>query len=563
MLDRVFAGAGNLYNKGLSAVGVDPDNPLARGVGEAASTLAHAPGAIYHAVRDPLTPEEQADFQGHTRIPGEVTAERLLGARQLVKGGKDWINPKTRPTWEQVKYMAPEALGQGAAQYVTGELMGKVTSGSAQAIADTIRNVPAIADAIHMAGRSVEQKTAIDRGAARVYTDNVKVPVETYRAKVSQEIAKHAQAVEAMDTGYNRMNSIHGAIDLTSTLQKGTEMLEQVGKTNPAIERIRQNLGQAQASFNEAKNLLSDIGGEASKAAYTKNARPAAVLWEMYDTLSNAIGDHVKDNLGGQAKRFYDHYRNEHRTMMEHSALLDDMAGGATPQEGLYNYAEAANNVGGKGRQNELAALKKDMEKYGVDTESLGTAARMGADLKRLTQHEQNLFVGKVRAIIQHPVTIGSAAVAAGMVGGAVGPIGHIVAPLLVAAKMTNMMDAVGIAKLLREVNATTRPESEMAFRNAMEGPLDIPPTEGPQVPRGGLPPAQPQPGGAAAQPSPAPAQPGTPGAGQASAMGGRGATLGEAEDMAEAQSAEELRQLENRQVMAKKLSQAKKGKAR
>src|SRR4029077_9674105 len=79
-----------------------------------------AAAGIYHAVADPLSPEEEADFKGHYRLPGEVTAERLLGARQIVDAGKTYVNPETRPTLQGALSVAPEALGEGVGNAAIG-----------------------------------------------------------------------------------------------------------------------------------------------------------------------------------------------------------------------------------------------------------------------------------------------------------------------------------------------------------------------------------------------------------------------------------------------------------
>jgi hypothetical protein len=82
------------------------------------------PSSLYHTVADPLTPEEQQEFQGHTQIPGEVTLERLTGA-PLVRGAQTYANPETRPTFGQAMSVLPEALGQGTGSYIGSDLLGK------------------------------------------------------------------------------------------------------------------------------------------------------------------------------------------------------------------------------------------------------------------------------------------------------------------------------------------------------------------------------------------------------------------------------------------------------
>lgn len=84
--------------------------------------------SIYHAFTDPLTPDEEANFKGHTRIPGEVILERLSGAEAGVQAGKDYASGKV--SLRGAVSVLPEALGTGtgtvAAGNVAGEAVGAV-----------------------------------------------------------------------------------------------------------------------------------------------------------------------------------------------------------------------------------------------------------------------------------------------------------------------------------------------------------------------------------------------------------------------------------------------------
>jgi hypothetical protein len=81
-------------------------------------------GSVYHAVADKPTEEENKMFEGHTRIPGELTVERLTGAPSIVQGAKDWANPQTRPTARGALSVLPEALGTGIGTVAAGEMAG-------------------------------------------------------------------------------------------------------------------------------------------------------------------------------------------------------------------------------------------------------------------------------------------------------------------------------------------------------------------------------------------------------------------------------------------------------
>jgi hypothetical protein len=98
--------------------------PAVRFLDAAGGAALSVPSSLYHAVADPLTPQEEQEFQGHTRIPGELALERLTGA-PLVHGAQQYANPETRPSLKGALSVLPEALGQGVGGYAGSELLGK------------------------------------------------------------------------------------------------------------------------------------------------------------------------------------------------------------------------------------------------------------------------------------------------------------------------------------------------------------------------------------------------------------------------------------------------------
>src|SRR5215831_14668099 len=82
--------------------GAQDMNPVARTLSSIGGAVMGAPGAIKHAFTDPYSPEEQAEAT-NPLLKADVLLKRLTGARSIKAGVKDWLNPQTRPTWEQVK----------------------------------------------------------------------------------------------------------------------------------------------------------------------------------------------------------------------------------------------------------------------------------------------------------------------------------------------------------------------------------------------------------------------------------------------------------------------------
>jgi hypothetical protein len=88
----------------------------------------------------PETEEEKEEFRQHGSgpIPGEITLERLLGAGPIVRAGKAYADPKTRPTVEGALSVAPEAMGTGAGAVMGSKLaevgLPKITKAAAPVI---------------------------------------------------------------------------------------------------------------------------------------------------------------------------------------------------------------------------------------------------------------------------------------------------------------------------------------------------------------------------------------------------------------------------------------------
>lgn len=127
-------------------------NPAVRFFNAVGSSIIDAPKAIYHAATDPLTQEEEKDFQGHIRIPGEVFAERMTG-RPIVSAAKAYASGQVTP--KGAMSVLPEALGSGVGNAIIPELTHGAWSG-ARAIAPTMEGKPIATAPIRYAARATE-----------------------------------------------------------------------------------------------------------------------------------------------------------------------------------------------------------------------------------------------------------------------------------------------------------------------------------------------------------------------------------------------------------------------
>ena len=111
--------------------------------------------SIYHAFNDPLTDEEKANFQGHSRIPGEVVLERLTGAEAGVGAAKDYASGKV--DLKGALSVLPEALGAGTGTVAAGTAAGQAAGAAAGQVPALARGAkPAIGATLRAAGDIVD-----------------------------------------------------------------------------------------------------------------------------------------------------------------------------------------------------------------------------------------------------------------------------------------------------------------------------------------------------------------------------------------------------------------------
>jgi hypothetical protein len=126
------AAAGKPAAPSLTApIDTEAKNPVSR-------TLSSAGGTVIGALSHPID-----TAKGALESLGDVATLGLTQGSPIGESVKAWANPKTRPTWEGIKSVLPEALGQGIGNVALGEVAGAVVPPVARA---TTRGIGKVAD---------------------------------------------------------------------------------------------------------------------------------------------------------------------------------------------------------------------------------------------------------------------------------------------------------------------------------------------------------------------------------------------------------------------------------
>jgi len=223
----------------------------------AGGAMLSIPSSLYHAAADPLTEQEKAEFQGHSQIPGEVTAERLSGA-PLVRGAQTYANPATRPTLSQAASVLPEALGQGVGSVAGGEV-GAQALKLAGRTAD-IAEHPAFQKA--MASIKQSAKPAV-RGAARAASDIVDPEltgvVSPRLAHAQRVLGRVANALEDNPAATQPVPDTGAPIERDATLDQRNipEFAGEEQAPKPPLVDMQDQLAQEIAAKRNASNFTA------------------------------------------------------------------------------------------------------------------------------------------------------------------------------------------------------------------------------------------------------------------------------------------------------------------
>lgn len=412
-------------------------------------------------------------------------------------GNKLITQPQMAETQKAQETSGLESAGHTLASYVpflgpmaaqTGESLGRKDYGGAaiQGIATGLgaRGVGELDEGLKgkvtEAGKAIQRHLAIDQGKVRVVNDMVRQPLAKLDAAVSNEIGRSVnQAIQADEMDMQAKGTKTGMVDVSKASAKARDVIGQTAKevSNAGDTLITRGEAQPTMSLREAKSYTTDVGRSASVARRAGNMREAAALDALYDGLHDATKDRATDLRQG---KIWQHYIDETRN---YKNMQGGLLGELTDEP---IHAKALNKLTDPARATEASEISQALKKYGIDPATFDKAKEIGMDLNRYSQETKANFMGKIKAIIKHPLLAGSAAAGASIVGASTGVPGMgFVLPLIVAGKVANMLDSTALKSLLSDIREQT-PQSSEQVNPPLEGPMKgvVPPN----VPRGTAP---------------------------------------------------------------------------
>jgi len=290
------------------------------------------PSSLYHAAADPLTSQEEQEFQGHTRIPGEVALERLTGA-PLVRGAQTYANPETRPTLKQAMSVLPEALGQGTGSYVGSELAGAGAKTAAKPLASLLEKSASAQYLKALAPTTKTNKFTAQKIAPEMMQRGVSGSLESIKARagaaledvgpqIDEAIQNIPQAkklaiqpvIDALEQ-YKQEGVVNGVKVDPNLVNKATQLQRIVKQLGPdvsyeSLNRVRQiwDKSVARAGGYQGKSLAEGSmvdamreGANAIRSELAKDQPDIAKLnseYSFWSKVNQVVGDTITRRSG-------------------------------------------------------------------------------------------------------------------------------------------------------------------------------------------------------------------------------------------------------------------------
>lgn len=259
------------------------------------------------------------------------------------------------------------------------------------------------------ASRLLQTKDAIDKGIVQVVNDHVRGTAALLDNSVDQEVGRHVQAAIAADKmDLAKVGSKTGTVTGT---QAANDMLnfadqrkiELPKQANDLIDTVMQPM-----DLETAKVRTTAIGKAMAAASRQNNPQLAEAYGKLYEGMHDATQARA-DNLGmGKSWKQYIDLTRTYKNLQ--SGLLGELVDEP-------NHAKVMDKLIDPTRATEWNELRDEIQKRGIDPSKFEQARDDAQSLSRLVSTNSNLFMGKLRAMINHPFTAGPTAIAASEVG--------------------------------------------------------------------------------------------------------------------------------------------------
>lgn len=288
------------------------------------------------------------------------------------------------------------------------------------------------------------------------------------------EIGKHAQAVIQADKADLAKTQSEGKVSGVPAQQAGIEF---ANKTKIGMDSTHGF--KASMTMEEAKAATTMLGREGARLERAGKAPEAGVVWAEYNALREATQARA-DGLGADFGKSWKHYSSEfHNFLQLHKGVFGDLM-----ETGPMDHENTLGKLTGDKYAAQIPEITDWMKKYKVDPSAVEQAVKQGRQLEDLTQQTRNVFVGKLKAIIRHPMaTIPAIAAgsAAGSAVGLTGGIGGFALSLIIAGKVSGLLDHISTMRLLKDISKRVGPEAQRVTP-APEGPKPLPQPPTPQA---------------------------------------------------------------------------------
>lgn len=233
------------YEKLTAPIDPGAHNPVTRFLSSVGGTAIGAVGSAAKAAAHPM----------------EAISGAIDSTSDAIDSLKSYADPKTRPTWEQIKSVLPEALGTGVGGYAVGEAGGAALKGAGGAVAGVVKRVlpnaeragAAFADVKNTVGNVPIKTASVGDTALELYTQAER------GAQLPQSVRKLLNRVTKPDSS---PLTYAEAKDFQSNISRLSA--DEMGKLNPNTKRL---VGQLNANLKDSLIDAADHVGKGEKLA--------------------------------------------------------------------------------------------------------------------------------------------------------------------------------------------------------------------------------------------------------------------------------------------------------
>jgi hypothetical protein len=295
---------------------IEVPKTLGREIYSGIKTIGSMPGGIYHAFADEPTQEEREKNAQFEKENGEALGtetsglkriglgiERMTGVPAAEEAVKTYANPKTRPSYEQVLNVAPEAIGQGAGVVTAAEVAPKIVRGVKEAIPSAISKVADITSKVKSPDTSTLGGVLTDEAKQYALRKIPGYDVVKTAKRIANKISdlKEAENASALGKPADELIPSRTAKPATDPNLVDNSYVPNKAAKPAGFKSILPEEPTAEAAPEELKPIGSKVAEPASDLKPIGKAAPeeAAEVRQARHVLGNVAVDKLKSVEGG------------------------------------------------------------------------------------------------------------------------------------------------------------------------------------------------------------------------------------------------------------------------